>query len=706
MTERNEGSPPVVCFGPFEADVQTHELRKHGVRLRLPEQSFQVLRMLLERPGNLVTREELQKDLWPSDTFVDFDHGLSAAVNRLREALGDSADEPKFIETLPRRGYRFIGEVSASVLSEIVIEPDRVKPPRTIWLKIAAGILTALVCAAGVGLGYRWFRHGPPLQPARSLTPLPFTALPGVETSPSFSPDGSRIAFAWNGDPSSNQKGFDLYVKGIGSETMLRLTQHPSEWLSPVWSPDGTQIAFHRIAGADTGIYAIPSLGGPEKKLRSTRAPYVGVTPISWSPDGKWIAFAESSITEFGDRISLLSVETLEVRAWPHNPKCNHEAQPKFSHSGRSLSYVCVGNRVLEMYSVPLAGGTPQLVVTFADGSFGSEWSADDTRLLFSQRSPEGSDLREVDLSNLAVRQFLFSSSASWPSISARGNRLAYSVASESVNIWRRDLLHPKSPAVKLIFSTRRQNNAQYSPDGRFIAFESTRAGMWDLWMSNSDGTNPVQLSRLNLNTGHPRWSPDGQKIAFHAFSADNLKQPEVYVVDISERIPRKLLTNLKTTYDPTWSQDGKWIYVRSKLRDESAPEICRLPSGGGQAVPLSTMSEGLDHEVFYFADRRYRSTISGVSLRGDHRALPLNGMPQVNNWNAWTTVRGGIYFVPVGLPDTLRYYDFASRELRDVLKLQKDFSDGLSISPDGRYLLYSQLDDLNSDIMVVENFQ
>jgi len=686
-------------FSTFEADPQAGELRKNGLRLRIQDQPFQILLRLLERPGQIVTREELKTTLWSVDTFVDFDNGLNMAVKRLREALGDDADHPRFIETLPRRGYRFIGQVDGrapSASEKANDAPSLRSSLRTI------GIWTVAVSffALAVILVYRRTRSEPQSPP---LVSRPFTTLPGIETAPAFSPDGSRIAFAWKGDTTSDENGFDLYVKAIGSETILRLTHHPSEWLSLALSPDGTEIAFHRIAGADTGIYAVPSLGGPERKLRSTRAPYVGVTPVSWSPDGKWIAFAESSPTELGDRISLLSVETLEVHGWPHNPKCGAEAQPKFSHSGRSLSYLCVSDRSLEIYTVPLAGGTPQPVVAFADGLFGSEWSADDTRLLFSKRTPEGAELREVDLSNHAGRQLLFSSSASWPSISPRGNRLVYSVASENVNIWRRDLLHPKSPAVKLIFSTRRQNNAQYSPDGRLIAFESTRAGPWDLWISNADGTNPVQLSRLNLNTGHPRWSPDGQKVAFHALSA-NLNQPEVYVVDISERVPRKLVTNLKMPFDPSWSADGKWIYVRSK--EENATEIYRAPSGGGQAIPLSTASEGLVDEVLYFADQRYRSTIRGISLRGGHGAFPLDDLPPVNNWNAWTTVHGGIYFVPVGLPDSLRYYDFASREIRDVLKLQKDFSDGLSISPDGRYLLYSQVDDLNSDIMLVENYR
>src|ERR1700685_2603249 len=98
-------------FGVFEVDLRAGELHKHGLRIRLQEQPFQLLALLLERPGQVVTREELQKKLWPADTFIDFDHGLNKAVNKIRDALGDSAESPRYVETVARRGYRFIAEV-------------------------------------------------------------------------------------------------------------------------------------------------------------------------------------------------------------------------------------------------------------------------------------------------------------------------------------------------------------------------------------------------------------------------------------------------------------------------------------------------------------------------------------------------------------------------------------------------------------------
>jgi DNA-binding winged helix-turn-helix (wHTH) protein len=384
--EETELQLRLLRFGNFEVDLRSGELRKGGVKLKIGGQPFQVLSILLERPGEVVTREELQKRLWP-DTFVDVDHNLNTAINKIREVLGDSAESPRFVETLPRRGYRFIGELEPRAQPVVAVEPDRGRYSRRTWLKIAAGVLAILVVAVGAVVVYRWYRQQRPQEQA-ALTVIPFTAFPGVATSPAFSADGSRIAFAWNGDPAHGDKGFDLYVKALGSETLLRLTHHPSEWISPAWSPDGTQIAFHRLADADTGIYVVPALGGPERKLRSTRIRASDFAIISWSPDGKWIGYADAGPGEEQARINLLSMETLEAKQIPTNPMCIGEGLPAFSHNGEYLAYWCL-RRPFDavLYSLTIPGGQPKTISSFRAFPTGLTWSANDEKLIYSLQS-------------------------------------------------------------------------------------------------------------------------------------------------------------------------------------------------------------------------------------------------------------------------------------------------------------------------------
>ena len=191
----------------------------------------------------------------------------------------------------------------------------------------------------------------------------------------------------------------------------------------------------------------------------------------------------------------------------------------------------------------------------------GLTWSADDKKLIYSHWNTSSFQLGEVTVANGSVKRLALEGSAELPTVSPKGDKLAYSSVSVSSNIWRRDLLHPESPAVELIPSSRAQFDAQYSPDGKRIVFASIRSGLQGVWISSDDGSNLVQISNPNYASGSPQWSPDGSRIAFDSLPHDRW---EIYVADVAERKPRKLITNISGVIQPHWSRDGKWIYFRS----------------------------------------------------------------------------------------------------------------------------------------------
>ena len=562
------------------------------------------------------------------------------------------------------------------------------------------GAMVVLLMALVVAAGWHW--QVP--QEQSSLTAHPFTALPGQATSPAFSPDGSRIAFAWNGDPVHGTKGFDLYVKALGSENLLRLTRHPSEWISPAWSPDGTQIAFHRMSGADTGVYVVPALGGPERKLRSTRMPWDPFSIISWSPDGRWIALAEVPQHEEYARIYLLSTETLEAKQVPISPMCVGEGLPAFSHDGEYLAYWCFRS-VTEtvLYTLPIRGGQPKMISVFRAFPNGLTWSADDKKLIYSLSG----ELGEVTVANGSVKGLAFGGDGELPTISSKGDKLAFSSSSNSSNIWRKDLMHPEATAVELIPSSRAQYDAQYSPDGKRIAFASERSGVPGVWISNEDGSNLVQISNPHDMSGHPQWSPDGSKIAFESRPVDRWG---VYVADVSEGVPRKLVTNISNVYQPHWSRDGRWIYFRSD--EPGRMGAYRCPAVGGDAIALSKDAQGrsaqesFDGGTVYFSGGLAKTLLKSVTLvRGQLGAeSEVNGFPP--GGGPWTLSRAGIYFVPTDTPKSLRYFDLVTKKIRPIFETDKEFGDSLSVSPDGRWIMYSLVGDVNSDIMLVDHFR
>jgi Tol biopolymer transport system component/DNA-binding winged helix-turn-helix (wHTH) protein len=692
-------SAETIRFGRFELSADTGELRKEGVRLKLSGQAIQVLAMLVANPGKMVTREELQQKLWPGASYGDPEHGLNAAVNRLRETLGDSATEPKYIETVPARGYRFIASLD---IPGVAHEPE---PPKLPWWKRKATTAAATFIVV-VGLLYPWIAtriEGLLRQnELRQLTVVPLTALPGYVWSPTFSPDGSQIAFLWYDN--THPKDGGLYVKVIGNDRPVRLAPDVSR---AAWSPDGKNIAICRGFGdVNTAISLISPLGGTERKITSIGCSSMyRASNLSWSPDGKQLAFLSYG-GEGSTRLFVVSLDTLE----PTQVKtdCKAAMLPAFSPRGDYLAWACADKpNSVPVYLNHLGNGRITELFRVPAPPAGLVWSQDGRRIVFSSGS-EGGDLWEVALSRPNRPEKLpFGHDASDLAVSFTGHRLAYLQTHENANIWRLDLSQPQAPAEKVVASSRYQTAPNYSPDGTKITFMSNRSGNFEIWVSDSDGSNPLQLSSFGIkDTGTPRWSPDGKLIAFDSRVGGDVAN--IYLVDPRGGVPHKLDIDVRGTNDPSWSHDGKWIYFVTG----QDPKIWKVPSTGGHAVQivqhLGLMpSESPDGKYVYFSS--FEGQLWRVAIDGSGEQQ-IQGMPRMASGDAWSPFGSGIYFLGDANGKTgIDFFDLNTKKVRKILVLDKfptGWMPGFPVSPDGRWLLFAQIDEISSDLMMVESWQ
>ena len=308
-------------------------------RVRTPEQTFQlepkimrVLRCLSERPGEVVSKERLFAEVWQG-TYVSEDV-LTRAIAELRRVFEDSAAAPRVIETIRKSGYRLL--LSPQPAEAAPAPPGVSRTAARSGPVTARAVLIAVVLAAAVATTaiLLWSqRRASPARPPMRIRPL--TSLPGSQRDPAISPDGTRVAFVWNG---GSGDAYSLYVQLVDSESPLRLTREPGvEDRVPAWSPDGQKLAFTRSSRGECGILVVSSLGGAERTLgpcgdRDYRR-------LAWSPDGAWLAFSRRG----GDSrlsIELTGVETGERRAVTRPPDgILGDSSPSFSPDGKKLAF-------------------------------------------------------------------------------------------------------------------------------------------------------------------------------------------------------------------------------------------------------------------------------------------------------------------------------------------------------------------------------
>jgi Tol biopolymer transport system component/DNA-binding winged helix-turn-helix (wHTH) protein len=712
----------VFRFGEYELSVRALELRKNGEVVRLQQQPLRVLLALLEYSGEVITRDEIRDRVWPDANVQDFENSLRVAVTKLRQALGDDTEKPQFIETLPRRGYRWLHPVTVHENHLNGVEADPADGAVGEMVTVLGGRRIGQGQAADGGVGFgnilltltllglalvagQFLRHRPSA-PEPKIVPL--TTYPGLEFMPAISPDGKRVAFQWTGAKDDDPYG--VYVKLIGDDRARRLTVTPEDASdgNPVWSPDGKLVYFYRRGGPQSGIYVAPADGGPatlvvatsmyRRRLRRNR--------FDIAPSGKMLVYPDEIPGQDTAGLFLLDLGTMQSRPLTVPPPSSEgDGDPAFSHDGKSLVFQRDTVDRQQLYVTPVEGGAARPLAANYTSDFmdGMAWTMDDREVVVG-----GNPLRRITVAGepAVTKVSYVPGLAVFPSL--RGNRLAYVQSNTNANVWKlelKDATHVAGEPTKLITSTRQQAAAAFSPDGRRIAFQSDRSGSWEIWVSDRDGSNSMQLTHFgNVLAGTPRWSPDGRQIVFDA-QANGLTQ--VYIIYADGGTPLQLTHDQAGSEVPSWSRDGKWIYYSNVRRGGGS--VWRVPAAGGtpQLVTSGTgiyAVESPDGKYVYYSRSAMDPTIWRIPVNGGDEAQ-VPDVPKPFDCSHWVVVTSGIY--TVNFNGDLEYYDFAKHNVTKVLHDAKFLTDwSMAISPDGHEIAWAQVDDRAADLMLVENFR
>ena len=570
------------------------------------------------------------------------------------------------------------------------------------WLKASAILVIAGLAVAG---GFMWRARSLAL-PVPRLVPL--TSYPELEEQPSLSPDGSQVAFRWKGD---------IYVKAVGAEAVVQLTKDPALDSWPAWSPDGSQIAFVRSGE----VLVVSPLGGPERKVAESSG------RVAWMPDGsallvlqKTSAFAQSIF-----RVSL-AVGQKQRLTFPKDNSIG-DVGMAVSPDSRTLAFCRTETDGCDLFLMPATGGEGRRLTNDRKGILGFAWTADGREIVLGSDRQGRFQLwrvaaRPADSAELYASPVLVEGAgddARNPSIS-RNSKLTYQQYRRDFDIQRAEIIGPEGtakhrlgPSSKLIASTRLDATPAWSPDGKTIAFVSGRSGTQELWVCGADGSNPLMLTSFaGASVIFPRWSPDGRHLVFGALTGPG-GNFEGYLIGAKGGAPERISSaGHRSLAHPVFSHDGRWIYFIPGAQD-GAVEAFRMPAEGGEAWQITQHGafrpeESPDGKLLYYG-KYGTSGLWSTPVSGGEERQVLSSIAGMN----WTVATEGIYYfdfaVEPGAPKSVKFYRFRTNKINEVgtveASVAAEFS-GVSVSPDGRWLLYSYVANVTSDLMMVDHFR
>jgi DNA-binding winged helix-turn-helix (wHTH) protein/Tol biopolymer transport system component len=643
--------PPIWRFGVFQLDVRAGELHKNGVKLKLQEQPFKVLCLLLEHPGELVSREEIRHQLWPADTFVDFDHGLNAAIKRLRDALGESADTPVFIETLARRGYRFIGPVEGRVAQSGIGVEAATEQSKLSFVRPWAAI--AILLCVGIG-ALIWVLWRQPWRPKEIIErKLTTNSSENGVGSAGISPDGKYLAYTDN---------TGMYLKQVrtGETHPVSLPANFSGFVSD-WFPDGSHLLVARQEqSGKLSLWSVSVFGGAPRQLADGGWGSV-------SPDGTHIAFQR--FDHGPERWVMRSDGTQLVKVSVDNSSWVGEAT--WSPDGSRIAYV-------------------RTTVGFN-----------------GEPSVEKSSVEVNDWKN-ASAETLFSDNRLAPTVHwLPGNLLIYGLGDASdkweVSLWMVAL----QPSGKIAGAPKRISRGtgwisqiKGSQDGKVLTFLRGKS-VPSVYLGTlaQDGTHRLTVKRLTLdeNENNPfAWTPDSKAVLFHS---DRNGTPEIFKQGADQPLPERLMTSADRLVQPRLTPSGSEILYISNPEStgtNTPNSIFAVPIAGG--VPRLVLQ---DVHIWNVQCARAPSTLCMYSItKGDNsetfRFDVHNGKSadpsQIDPDCSWDLSPDGSQraIIPTGGNGTIRFRSTLTGKARELAVKGWNELDSVTWSADGSSLLVS----------------
>lgn len=603
-----------ICrFGLYEADLDAGTLKRHGIPVRLQEQPFRILTYLLERPGSIISRDELCARLWPEGTYVEFDGSLNTALMKLRAVLNDDPENPRFVETVPKKGYRFIApvhfqdtaattktagleeqkeDVSPATVQAPLVETElRIAglPTELPWWQryVGAGLVVLLgVIAVAAGMVWRYW----PMKEPQVLKVTQLTHTGRVAPGSQIVSDGARLYFV------SRESGqWSVMTTSIHGGSVEKL---PSPFENTVLfdlSPDRTQLLIGPYAHDDDEIplWIWPAHGGVPHRLGDVVA-----SDAAWSPIGDRIAFTDADRLLTVRRDGSGAAEIHKFHGRPHSPV--------WSADGRKIRFTLTDSEKStdEMWEIGVDGLELKRLLLNANNELHDTtgaWAEDDRYFLFTAgsashdsevidtvsnvwaaREPWGFFPRRPALTELTHGPVAFRSVTG----TGESNRFFALGTHPEYQLIR---MSPRTGQTEMILPDAGATDVDVTPDGEWLVYSLREKGA--LWKSRRTGKERIELTAAAPGALAPQWSPDGTEVLFTSFFL--AKKPQLYLVPSNGGIPRALLNNAAegTTRSGDWSPDGKVILFDYFQGDDSDLRTVERDSGKVEKIPES---EGL----------------------------------------------------------------------------------------------------------------